>query len=116
MHKHYFIRTRIFQRSPLLRRGAGYPPQNMAGQLTHVHVMSQLMREPTREAEMQTKTYYRAMCFGKPIAPWRGTRDEARRDLAARELGSFDEWGFFWVTVPGELAVKRVAASQSRAA
>lgn len=65
---------------------------------------------------MQTKTWYRALCFGKPIAPWRDSRDQARRDLLARDLGSFDEWGFFWVTVPGEMQIKREWVSQSKAA
>ena len=47
--------------------------------------------------------WYRATCFGTPIAPWRDTIREARRDLIERKLGAFDEWGCFFVTVPGGL-------------
>lgn len=65
---------------------------------------------------MYRETWYRALCFGKPIAPWRNSKDAARRDLVARDLGSFDEWGFFWVTVPGEMQTKHESPAQSKAA
>ena len=52
---------------------------------------------------MQRITLYRATCFGKPIAPWRSNRDHAREDLKERGLGSYDEWGHFWITVPGDM-------------
>ena len=52
---------------------------------------------------MYRETWYRALCFGKPLAPWRSTRDRARRDLIDAKLGSFDDYGTFYVTVPGEL-------------
>lgn len=45
---------------------------------------------------------YRATSFGKPVGPWRSSRDEMRDDLVALDLGSYDEWGKFYVTVPGD--------------
>lgn len=64
---------------------------------------------------MSRKPWYRALCFGKPVAPWRDSRDQVRRDLEARELGSFDEWGHFWITVPGDVETVW-AVDQSKAA
>lgn len=65
---------------------------------------------------MKTAYWYRAMCFGKPVGPWRTERDEARRDLVEHGLGSFDEWGKFWVTVPGDLQTHAAWVHESRAA
>lgn len=65
---------------------------------------------------MYRETWYRALCFGKPIAPWRNTKEKARRDLEAKDLGSFDDWGKFWITVPGDLETKQVWVDQSKAA
>ncbi len=45
--------------------------------------------------------WHQATCFGRPVAPWRETKDEVQRDLAELELGSFDETGRFYITVPG---------------
>lgn len=45
--------------------------------------------------------WYRATCFGSPCGPWRTTRWEVRDDLEAQGLGSHDERGTFFVTVPG---------------
>jgi hypothetical protein len=53
---------------------------------------------------MFRETWYRALCFGKPIAPWRNSRDAARRDLIDAHLGSYDDYGAFYITVPGEMA------------
>ena len=44
---------------------------------------------------------YRATCFGRPIGPWRDRVRDVRRDLIQQKLGSYDEWGTFYVTVPG---------------
>lgn len=46
-------------------------------------------------------TWYRATCFGRPIGPWRKSGRHAREDLIAQGLGSYDEYGCFFVTVPG---------------
>jgi hypothetical protein len=51
-------------------------------------------------------TWYRAVCFGKPVGPWRADRAFAREDLMERGLGSYDEWGKFWITVPGDMEVR----------
>ena len=45
--------------------------------------------------------WYRATCFGKPCGPWRNCPRQVREDLEARGLGSRDEWGTFFITVPG---------------
>lgn len=44
---------------------------------------------------------YRATSFGKPAGPWRSNRDDMRKDLIAQNLGSYDDWGTFFITVPG---------------
>ncbi len=64
---------------------------------------------------MQECVWYRALCFAEPIGPWRSSREKARRDLMARGLGSYDEWGTFFVTVPGNLESRRERI-QSKAA
>jgi len=61
------------------------------------------------------QAWYRAVCFGKPVAPWRDCRERARKDLIAAKLGGYDDWGKFWITVPGDLLVEYRAA-QSKAA
>lgn len=43
----------------------------------------------------------RAMCFDKPCGPWRFGVSGARRDLVSEGLGSYDEDGLFFITVPG---------------
>ena len=43
----------------------------------------------------------RATCFGEPCGPWRFGVAAARRDLIAADLGSYDEDGTFYITVPG---------------
>ncbi len=45
--------------------------------------------------------YYRATSFGKPVGIWRDSLRLVREDLIALGLGSYDEWGWFFVTVPG---------------
>ena len=58
-------------------------------------------------------TWYRALCLGKTVGPWRADKERVRRDLIARELGSFDEWGKFWITVPGDVEVRHEAQSKA---
>jgi hypothetical protein len=48
----------------------------------------------------------RATSFGVPIGPWRFGRKGARRDLMAEGLGSYDEDGCFYTTVPGGMDVR----------
>lgn len=72
-------------------------------------------KEVIREARLHKEVWYRAMCFGKPVGPWRKCKQKMRRDLIARGLGSYDEWGTFYVTVPGEVQIRSVSI-QSRAA
>ena len=45
--------------------------------------------------------WYRATCFGKPTGPWRDRLREVQEDLEADSLGSRDEYGQFYITVPG---------------
>jgi len=61
------------------------------------------------------RTIYRATCLGKPIGPWRDKREKACEDLIDRRLGSYDEWGRFYITVPGDLEMQ-LAYHQSKAA
>lgn len=65
---------------------------------------------------MYRETWYRALCFGKPVAPWRNTKATARRDLIERGLGSFDDYGAFYITVPGDLERKSEWVKQEIAA
>ncbi len=51
----------------------------------------------------QAVRQYRALCLGKPIGPWRDDREKMRQDLMQRDLGSYDEWGSFYVSVPGDI-------------
>lgn len=48
----------------------------------------------------------RATCLGVPCGPWRFGQTAARRDLIARDLGSYDEYGCFYTTVPGGMEVR----------
>ncbi len=52
--------------------------------------------------------WYRALCFGEPIAPWRDSLRDVHQDLQRQGLGSYDEWGTFYVTVPG--GMRRISA------
>lgn len=45
--------------------------------------------------------WYRATCFGDPCGPWRTSTRDVRNDLEHQGLGSRDEHGTFYVTVPG---------------
>ncbi len=46
---------------------------------------------------------YRVLSFSKPIGPWRATKKLAQEDAVDVGLGSYDEWGKFWTTVPGTI-------------
>ncbi len=46
---------------------------------------------------------YRVRMFGEPKAPWRRVKKQAQQDALELGLGSFDEWGKFFVSVPGEI-------------
>lgn len=59
--------------------------------------------------------FYRAVSFNRPVGPWRNDRETARRDLIDHDLGGYDEWGHFWITVPGDLESER-RVDQSKAA
>lgn len=56
---------------------------------------------------------YRSMCFESPRGPWRESKEQARRDAIAIGLGSYDDWGQWFDTVPGRI---QVAAKSERAA
>ena len=64
---------------------------------------------------MEKVTWYRAVCFEKPVGPWRRCRNKMRHDLIENGLGSYDEWGSFFVTVPGDIQI-RWEWDQSKAA
>jgi len=51
----------------------------------------------------QAVNFYRVVCFGKPRGPWRLDREQAQRDAVNEGLGSFDDHGAFWATVPGDI-------------
>lgn len=55
---------------------------------------------------MEEICWYRALCFSEPVGPWRRCKRQMRRDLMDRGLGSYDEWGTFFVTVPGNVQIK----------
>ena len=65
---------------------------------------------------MYRETWYQALCFGKPIAPWRKSLERARKDLIAHDLGCADEWGKFYITVPGDLRRKEMWVKMDAAA
>lgn len=50
---------------------------------------------------------YRVVVFGKARGPWRRDRRQAYRDAIELDLGGYDEWGQFFVTVPAEIQVRR---------
>ncbi|QDC39102.1 hypothetical protein FIL70_07400 [Sphingobium fuliginis ATCC 27551] len=58
-------------------------------------------------------TWYRALCLGQPVGPWRQCKERVRRDLLTRQLGSYDEWGKFFITVPGDIEVRHEWAQSS---
>jgi hypothetical protein len=83
--------------------------------LIHVRNLFFIVLDANREAVLREIIWYRAMCFRKPVGPWRQCKHKMRRDLIAEGLGSYDEWGAFYVTVPGDFEVRREQV-QSKAA
>jgi hypothetical protein len=47
--------------------------------------------------------FYRVSAFGQPRGPWRSSRRRAQLDAVDLGLGEFDEWGRFYVAVPGDI-------------
>jgi hypothetical protein len=54
---------------------------------------------------------YRVQVFGIARGPWRRDRRQAHRDAIELDLGCYDEWGRFFLTVPAEIEVRRRAAA-----
>jgi len=46
---------------------------------------------------------FRVRSFGRPRGPWRRVKSQAERDAFEAGLGEYDEWGVFFVAVPGEI-------------
>jgi len=46
---------------------------------------------------------FRVRVFGRPKGPWRRVRQQAQQDAVQLGIGQFDEWGKFFVSVPGEI-------------
>jgi hypothetical protein len=46
---------------------------------------------------------FRVRVFGKPQGPWRRVRKQAQQDAIELGIGTYDEWGKFFVSVPGEI-------------
>lgn len=61
-----------------------------------------------------TVVVYRITMFGRSMGPWRADIKQARRDAIELNLGSYDEWGKFYLTVPGEIEMERVAQQSVR--
>ena len=53
---------------------------------------------------------YRVVVFGVAKGPWRRDRKQAYRDAMELDLGGYDEWGRFFVTVPADIQVRRKPA------
>lgn len=47
--------------------------------------------------------FYRVREFGRPKGPWRAVKRQAEQDALELGLGDYDEWGKFFVSVPGEI-------------
>jgi hypothetical protein len=54
---------------------------------------------------------YRVTVFGMARGPWRRDRRQALRDAIELDLGCYDEWGRFFLTVPAEIEARRSAAA-----
>lgn len=54
---------------------------------------------------------YRVVVFGVARGPWRRNRRQAYSDAIELELGGYDEWGQFFVTVPAEIQIRRRPAA-----
>ncbi len=54
---------------------------------------------------------YRVVVFGVARGPWRRNRRQAYLDAIELELGGYDEWGQFFVTVPAEIQIRQRPAA-----
>ena len=54
---------------------------------------------------------YRVVVFGIARGPWRRDRSQAYRDAIELDLGGYDEWGQFFVTVPAAIQIRRRSAA-----
>ncbi len=59
--------------------------------------------------------WYRAVCFDRPLGPWRRARKEAQEDLLDHGLGERTEWGSFYITVPGDIQTRHFIDAQRAA-
>ena len=46
---------------------------------------------------------WRVLSFGREASPWRADLEQTRRDAAYLGLGSYDERGVWYTTVPGDI-------------
>lgn len=46
---------------------------------------------------------YRVRVFGQAKGPWRRVKRQAHTDAIELGIGSYDEWGTFFVSVPGDI-------------
>lgn len=67
------------------------------------------------ESEGGMRLTYQAMCFDRPVGPWRANMQRARQDLIALDLATRDEWGRFFIIVPGDIR-HAIVYDQARAA
>lgn len=49
---------------------------------------------------------YRVVVFGRARGPWRFDKVQANRDAMEIGLGSYDECGVFYVTVPADIEMR----------
>lgn len=69
-----------------------------------------LLRSISRSAESKGARRvmeYRVVVLGVARGPWRRDRRQAHRDAIELDLGCYDEWGQFYVTVPAEIEIRR---------
>jgi hypothetical protein len=59
--------------------------------------------------------WYRVMVGNDARGPWRAKLDEARRDALDIGLGSYDEYGQWYDTVPGRIVGVFVLEDQAAA-
>ncbi|MEA3002341.1 MAG: hypothetical protein QOH81_1129 [Sphingomonadales bacterium] len=66
---------------------------------------------PDRIESLGLVMEYRVTVFGMARGPWRRDRRQALRDAIELDLGCYDEWGRFFLTVPAEIEARRSAAA-----
>ena len=50
---------------------------------------------------------FRVVVFGRPRGPWRSELRQAQQDAIDLDLGSYDGWGTFFITVPADIEVEQ---------